>query len=392
MRRFFAHLVCILFSIPFAASAATQSCLVAPFSNRAGDVNLDWIGESIAEAIREALDTGGLDVASRDDREQGARALSLRPSPQLSLASITKLAERIDASRLIYGRFELITTAQPQARSRLRVTARVLDTRQALQLSEFANEAPLEELATLQNDLAWQILRWIQPSVSITRDQFLSRHPPAKVHALEQYVRGLLASTTDQKHRFYTQAARYDPTFAHPCLALGQMHWEKESYREAVGWLEKVPPTHVLFEKAAFLLGLSRYELSDYAGARASFESLARLLPISEVMNNLGASLARLNQKEALDYFRRALEADPTDPDYHFNTGYTLWKRGDYTTAADLFRAALDRVPDDEDSILLLGRCLKQTGPRPGDWRSDGLERLKDTYQVRSAISAATKK
>jgi hypothetical protein len=32
----------------------------------------------------------------------------------------------------------------------------------------------------------------------------------------------------------------------------------------------------------------------------------------------------------------------------------------------------------------MLGRCLKKSGPRPGDPRSEGLERLKYNYEERA--------
>ena len=85
--------------------------------------------------------------------------------------------------------------------------------------------------------------------------------------------------------------------------------------------------------------------------------------------------------KNAARALRKALETDSSDSDYHFNVGYTLWKHGDFEAAANHFRAVLDRARDDQDAIQLLGRCLKKSGPRAGDWRSEGLERLKESYE-----------
>ena len=72
---------------------------------------------------------------------------------------------------------------------------------------------------------------------------------------------------------------------------------------------------------------------------------------------------------------------------YLFNLGYALWKKGDFAGAAERFRAALERDPDDAMATLLLGRCLKKQGFRAGDSadaRLQGLERLKTTYQERA--------
>jgi tetratricopeptide (TPR) repeat protein len=104
------------------------------------------------------------------------------------------------------------------------------------------------------------------------------------------------------------------------------------------------------------------------------------------VWNNLGAAESRQNSPQAVEAFRKALEQDPSDPDYHFNLGYALFKKGDFAAAADRFRAVLDRNPSDQMATLLLGRCLKKQGLRAAtasDARLQALERLKDTYEER---------
>jgi Flp pilus assembly protein TadD len=108
---------------------------------------------------------------------------------------------------------------------------------------------------------------------------------------------------------------------------------------------------------------------------------VAAAVPLNEVLNDLGAAQLRLRSPSAVDNFRRALEGDSTDPDYHFNLGYALWQRSDFGKAAETFRALLDRNPDDAEAVLFLGRCLKKDGPRAGDPRSEGRERLKLNFE-----------
>jgi len=65
--------------------------------------------------------------------------------------------------------------------------------------------------------------------------------------------------------------------------------------------------------------------------------------------------------------------------------GYGFWRKGDYSAAADKFRAVLDRVPDDETATLLLGRCLKKQGFNPAvDLKLTSVERLKSNYEERA--------
>jgi thioredoxin-like negative regulator of GroEL len=61
--------------------------------------------------------------------------------------------------------------------------------------------------------------------------------------------------------------------------------------------------------------------------------------------------------------------------------GYALWRQGDFAHAAESFRALLDRAPNDAEAVLFLGRCLKKDGPRTGDPKSEGRERLKLNFE-----------
>ncbi len=364
-----------------AATGLAETFVVAPFSNRTNDAKLDWIGESISEAIREAAEASRLGVVLREDREQAVKRLSLRLSSQLSLASIVKLAEATSSERAVYGKFELApNAARPASKGSLRITARVFDVKKILQVTEVSALGAIEDLPVLEADLAWDLLRALTGREKVARLDLLREHRAVKVNALEYYVRGLMATGKWMQHRYFTQAARLDPKFPHPNFHLGRMQFEDERYREAAGWLEKVPDDLPYSEEAAFMLALSRYEISDYESARKVLEKVEPKLPVPEIWNNLGAALARLNRPEALTYFRRAMEADPADSDYQFNAGYVLWKMRDFANAADRFRAALDRSPDDQDAILLLGKSLASSGPRPGEIRTEGLERLKDSY------------
>src|SRR2546421_694576 len=97
-----------------AAVAAADTILVLPFFNESRAQNIDWIGESIAETIRESLSSQNLLVLSRDDRIEAYRRLSIRPGAILTHASIIKLGEALDASQVIYGHYE-ISPAHPPA-------------------------------------------------------------------------------------------------------------------------------------------------------------------------------------------------------------------------------------------------------------------------------------
>ena len=243
----------------------------------------------------------------------------------------------------------------------------------------------LEDLATLEAHLAWRALSLLAPEIAPPESEFRSLRAPIRLDAEENYIRGLLAETPELKEKYFTQAARLDARFAHPAYQLGQLHYNRKEYKQAADWLEKVGSSDIHYREANFLLGLARFRSGDYAAAQKAFQMIVIVVPLSAVYNNLGASESRRNLPQALDDFKRALEGDLSDSDYHFNLGYALWKKGDFTAAADRFRSVLERVPEDEMSTLLLGRCLKKQGFNPVvDVRLVALERLKSNYEERA--------
>src|SRR5678815_2031742 len=125
-----------LFALFFWIAAAAlpslgQTYLVAPFANRTKVPSFDWLGESLAETIRETLAEEGFPAIARDDREEAAKKLALTGVSQVSLASLAKLCATVGAERLVYGRMEFLpesgAAAGTPGKGTLRVTARVLD-------------------------------------------------------------------------------------------------------------------------------------------------------------------------------------------------------------------------------------------------------------------------
>ncbi|HEY1760189.1 MAG TPA: tetratricopeptide repeat protein [Bryobacteraceae bacterium] len=383
-----------------ASAAAADSCAVLHFSNDATRAsakhgaatasNADWIGVSIAETLRDALELRGFVTLSREDLEEAYRRLGLSLRSPLTQASVMKIGEALDAEQVIYGNFEVQPApagAAGDSRGSLKISARILDRRHLRQSGEFAETGAIEDLSTMEAHLAWQAMQFLAPSLAPPESDFKSLRSPIRLDAEENYIRGLMAAAPEQREKFFLQAARLDARFAHPEYELGQIHYQRKEYRQAAEWLQKIGPDEVESHEAAFLLGLALFQASDYAGAQKALQPIAAAIPLSEVYNNLGAAESRRNLPQAVDDFRKAVDGDSGDPVYLFNLGYALWKKGDFTGAAERFRAELERDPDDSMATLLLGRCLKKQGFRAGDSgdaRLQGLERLKTTYQERA--------
>jgi tetratricopeptide (TPR) repeat protein len=360
-----------------------DTTLVIPFFNHANSANLDWIGESIAETVGDSLTSEGILVLDRADRLEGYRRLSLRPGAELTHASVLKLGQALDASNVVYGSFELLPadSANTQSKGSLRITARILDLKHVRQGSGFTELGALEDLTAVEVHLGWQVLTSLKPKGVPAEQEFLKERPRVRLDAVENYIRGLVAATPEQRHRFFTQAARLDEHYSQPCFQLGKIYWEKKDYKIAAGWLERVAPADPHYLEAQFFLGLCRYQSGDFAAAEQALQKVAPVMPLNEVYNNLGAAQDRRNNPAAaMASFQKALEGDSSDPDFHFNLGYAQWRSGRYDEAAESFRAVLARNANDSEATTLLGRATKHDPPRPGDPKTEARDRIKTNY------------
>jgi tetratricopeptide (TPR) repeat protein len=328
-------------------------------------------------------------VLDREARLEAYRRLSLRPGAELTRASILKVGESVDAAHVVYGFYELLPVEPGKEQSKgdpskgsLRITARMLDLKHTRQGPSYEELGALEDLGALQVHLGWQTLQMLNPKTAPPEREFVAARPAVRLDAVESYVRGLLSTTPEQRHRYFTQAARLDAHYSQPCFQLGKTYWEKKDYKIAAGWLERVTRTDPHYLEAQFFLGLCRYANGDFKGAEQSFQLVVASVPLNEVYNDLGVVQAQRNDfPAAAASFRKALEGDDADPDYHFNLGATLWRSGDYSAAADSFRNALARNSKDTEATSLLGRSLKKEAPRPGDTKPDAKPRLKMNYE-----------
>lgn len=371
-------LLVLLLAVP-ALDARTGRVVVAPFRDAGELPNAEWIGDSIAEAIRDALLSREIDCVGREEREEAARSLGLAANGRRSLAATLKLAERLQARYAVAGEFEIpsLENGSSPAQAPLKVRARLIDLERLATTADFSEEGLLAELGQIQARLAGRILcRLLEENCPAEPE---TPEAPVRLDALESYVRGLTSASADQKHRLLAQAALLAPEFSAPRLELARMQLAEGGYRAAIRWLEQIAPGDPRYREAAFLLGVARYQTGDYRGAVESFSALAREKPAAAVWNNLGLALHRLGDPGALEAVEQAAALDPADPDYQFNAGYLLWRRGDLAGARTRLEAAAALDPNDAGVQQLLERSTQQQGPRRGDLSAENLERLKES-------------
>jgi tetratricopeptide (TPR) repeat protein len=241
----------------------------------------------------------------------------------------------------------------------------------------------LTSLIQVETGLAWDVLQVIAPSSGGTREEFTRNAPAVRLDAFESYIRGVVETDRTEKIKRLREAIRLNPQYTEAMFALGRTYYDEREYEEAASWLARIPKTDDLAGAANFLLGLSDYYNGDFEKASVAFRFLESRLPLTEVENNLGVVAARRGRKNALQYFQKAVQADPNDADYRFNLALALYKSGDAAGAARQLREAVARRPDDIENRQLLTTIGSGTTPVSTNPRLP-MERLKENYDESS--------
>ena len=359
-----------------------QTVVVIPFENASPTPGLEWLGESFPETFHEQLNSPVLYLASRDERLRAYDRQGVPAGVHPSRATLYRLAEQMDVDYAVLGSYKYDGT-------RLTASTQLLDMR-AQKLSPAVTEsAPLADLGTLQSALAWDLLRLIRADFSVPKDKYIASVAPVRLDARENYIRGMLATTAEEKVQRYREATRLNPAFAQAWLELGKTYYAQRAYEPAIAALNQIQHSALssgeVAREANFYIGLAAYAHGDFAKSESAFEFVAARLPLAEVYNNLGVVAARRGQKKAVDYFERAIQNDPSDPDYHFNLGVTLTLAGDRASAARELHTALDRRPNDAEAKMLLDSLTPPAGGAgigPSSATSKApLERIKRNYE-----------
>lgn len=337
---------------PAQGSPAAGHTLVAiPFENTSPTPGLEWLGEAFSTTIGSQLDSPLLYVVSREERLRAYDREGFPSGLHPSRATLYRIAEQMDVDYAILGSYSYNG-------ENLTATAQLLDMRAQKLFPAATESGRLSDLGPLESALAWDMLRLIRTDFAVTKDRYVAAVPVVRLDAIENYIRGMLATTAEDKIQHYRQAVRLDPTFAEAWLELGKTQYGQRSYEPAAAALEKVPETSKVAREANFYLGLSCYAQSEFEKAESAFDFVATRLPLAEVYNDLGVVAARRGQKRAADDFERAIQNDPSDPDYHFNLGVTLARSGDKAKATRELRIVLDHRPNDSEARSLLDSLM----------------------------------
>jgi Tfp pilus assembly protein PilF/TolB-like protein len=342
-----------------AAESGGRVVLVLPFDNHSGDVSLNWIGDSFPDTLNKRLTSAGFLTISHDDRLFAYDHLGLPGDFRPTRATTIRIAEQLDANYVVIGSYNVVPgSGGGTAGSKIMIQAKVLSV-DALRLSApIEDSAELMRLFDVENAIAWKVARAMDPHFSASEQTFLGASGAVPLPAFEDYIRGINASTADERLKRLKAAVSQAPNYAGALLELGKEQYAQRDFDAAAATLAKVPKADRLALEANFYLGLAEFNSANYAGAQAAFSFVASRLPLPEVVNNEAVAQSRQG-KDSVGLFTKASAADPADEDYHYNLAIAMFRRGDTAGATREVEAALKLKAGDNEAVELRAQLKK---------------------------------
>ena len=335
----------------------TQTIMVMPFESQSTAASLEWVGEAFPEVISQRMASSRLRPVSRDDRVYAFDHSGIPGTVHPSRATIYRVAEQMDADYVVLGSYSVES-------ARIIASAQLLDMKKLHLYPAVQASGPLLNLIDVQTVLAWELLEKMPVSPTMTREQFLQASAPIRIDAFESYVRGVTATDHQQKVRYLRAALKLNPNYTLAMMQLGKAYYDTHEYESAALWFSRVPKDDPAAGEANFLLGMSEFYRGSFDKAFSAFSSLSSRLPLTEVYNNMGVAEARRGRRaNAVEYFSKAVNADPNDADYRFNLGVALFKNGDSAGAARQLRDELQQRPSDGEAKSLLDMINRGVTP-----------------------------
>jgi tetratricopeptide (TPR) repeat protein/TolB-like protein len=341
-----------------AAAQASQPpgpILVMPFENLSGDGRLFWLQEGSAVLLADDLNALGVRAITRTERVRAFEKLHLPTPAALTHATVIKVGQLVGAGEVVLGTLDL-------SDEELIVRARSIRLDTGRMRAEVVERGPLAELFGIARRVAARVA-----PAGIERPPGLPAEGSVpSLEAFEHYVKGLLAGTPAAQAAFFETALKLVPRYDRARLGLWEARTDAGEHTQALATVQAVPADSRFTRRARFLGALSRMHLKQHDEAFDTLKALLDEQAAAPLYNNLGIVQLRRGSTPqtgtATYYFNKAAQAEPEDPDYCFNLGYSYWMDRDLQAAIYWLREAVRRDPADGDAHFVLGAALQGVG------------------------------
>lgn len=371
------------------ARPVVDTVMVLPFENTSGRADVNWVGESFAEALSDLLRIPGLNVISNEERKIIQQNLRISLSSLPSLAASLKMAQEGKATLLVTGKYSIVPGEGDTAMA-LTVTAKIVRVGEGRFLSEEIDGKKitrdivitdaLNNLQTIHGQVAYQVLYQRDKNLMYSQNNFVNEANKVPAVAFQAYVKGLVANESEAQSRegYFKNAVniysreKQGGVYNDAALELGHLYLEQRRFAEALTYFSMISRDAPNYAEAAFYSGLIYWRQANFEQALAVLRPLADDLKIPAVYNTLGSialHASRVEKKnkvnatallnEGIAYLQKAVQSSPDSADAAFNYGLALFTNGNYAESIPHFRANLKLRPRDGDCYFLLAKALE---------------------------------
>lgn len=346
-------------------SPSRRSIAVLPFEAGGADPADVYLGDGIAEEIMSALGrAGGLRVASR---------LAVRAAQERG-TDLASLREALGVGTVLEGSVR-------RAGSTLRISARLTDTNDGLQLWADTFERDVREIFAMQDEIARAIVRAVSATLGPGQKQPLVRAHTADMEAYNLYLRGRhhwnrRPRETAKALEYLQRALERDPNFALAHAGVADAYNVLGSWEAAaLAPFEAFPRAHAaavralqldpnLAEAHTPLAYASMHYLWEWRTAAEQFKAAIALDPrYSHAHHWYSHYLMACGHTEAsLTESRTALELDPLDVIMNVHLAWHHWLAREYDATIEQSHRTAELDPHDHWPPFFEGLALAHQG------------------------------
>jgi len=326
-------------------AGAPMALAVLPFFNLRMEPDQDYFSEGFSQDIRNTLARlNGLSVTPH----------SIVMDAREKHENIREVGKEIRAETLLEG-------AVRKSEDRIKLTAQLINVIDGNHLWAERYERTADEILQLKANICSDVVEQLNLELDESDRTKLTQPPTQNVKAYDSYLNGLYQSTLYRKASLFESvfhfqyAIQTDPKFtdAHTALAkslfwLGTGHFDIPPDEMLPDASKAIVNAAVLGEQSGELQAISaaiehRYR-NNWTSAEEQFQKALELDPGNPfTLQNYALLLICLNRRtEALDYSESAREHNPRGFLTNLYAGLIRYYFGDYETAIERFKDALD--------------------------------------------------
>jgi len=337
-------------------SANAKTIAVLPLDSYSADPEQEYFTDGMTDVLtNELAQIGGLRVISRTS------AMRYKATDK----SLPEIARELNVDILIEGSVQ-------QSGEDVLFTLQLIDGRTDRHLWSDSYKRPLQDVLTLQGEVAYAIAQAVQVTLTPRDEARLARKRSTDSNAIRMWAVGnhhlkdLEGDSFYKALRAYEEAASHDPGFADAYAGIARATAYLGSWHATAGWRSTLPPAKAAAEKAIqidpdiaeahFVLGLIHIYEWNWDAADREYRMGLTLNPsdsigLTEYANFL-TSMGRFD--EAIEVATLAVEIDLYSPVAHNELGNALWFGGQRDAGIEQFEKALQLDPEFHQTLWIL--------------------------------------